>query len=284
MVAQTSLRKWAAAAKQVNMRVPLHLTVAALIACPAPTSKAAAIDSEAEIVSRAYDIVGMSQVSAIAPPHLTRDTGTGDETPFLHHWINGQPVCRIALPWYDDCIGMEPDSMMSASVQKKKNGEMEVILDSAGTRVLKVIVRRDSLRQSEDIAVVADSAEKQLFYSREKYLDFPAHLPHTPLFQALAACPRDPASARQIEARYVTYSWRDNTPREVWVIELRGMPPGPVHGPGASQVPLYQRNHVRIIVDDKSGKASMCTNIPQVPLKPDDPFKKAIDLIMGRGR
>ncbi len=54
----------------------------------------------------------------------------------------------------------------------------------------------------------------------------------------------------------------DSAPRAVWAITLRGLPPIPAHGFGAESVPVWQRNHMRNVVDAVTGQFLFATNIP----------------------
>jgi hypothetical protein len=57
---------------------------------------------------------------------------------------------------------------------------------------------------------------------------------------------------------------RRGSPRlPAWVVTLRGLPPLEAHGAGGAAVPIWQRNHMRNVVDAIMGRVLFATNTPQ---------------------
>jgi len=113
----------------------------------------------------------------------------------------------------------------------------------------------------------ADSAQKQLQNDEEVYTGLPKDDPKIRFLDALDAIlskgSGSPFMAKAIEGVYVMESRMGSSPRAVWVITLRGLPPFSAHGPHADSVPIWQRNHMRNVVDAQTGDWLFATNSPQ---------------------
>jgi hypothetical protein len=114
----------------------------------------------------------------------------------------------------------------------------------------------------------ADSAEAQLRGAEELYSGVPDAYPNISFIEALKGLidqgVGNPLIAKEIDAWYVLDSHLGSTPRAVWAITLRGIPPvTPRGGEKDQEVPEWQRNHIRYVVDAATGKCLFRTNVPQ---------------------
>jgi hypothetical protein len=72
-----------------------------------------------------------------------------------------------------------------------------------------------------------------------------------------------PFLAKEIHGVYVMHSRMGSTPRPVWAITLRGLPPMAARGSYGDTIPVWQRNHMRNVLDARSGEVLFATNSPQ---------------------
>jgi hypothetical protein len=123
----------------------------------------------------------------------------------------------------------------------------------------------------------ASHAETQLRANAEKYTGLPGNAPGVDFLQALDKVLSEgsgsPLLAKEIDGLYVMHARRAEQAIPVWVVELRGLPPFPVRGPagahGDAQVPVWLRNHMRNILDARTGRVLFANNAPQ-PSPPND--------------
>lgn len=112
-----------------------------------------------------------------------------------------------------------------------------------------------------------EQAQQQLQQASERYEGFPPAPPRQSLLRALDAVLTrgigNPLQASEIQVLYVMHGFRDRPPIPAWVITLNGIPPIPHKGPRGAQVPVWQRNHIRNVVDANTGAALFATTIPQ---------------------
>jgi hypothetical protein len=73
----------------------------------------------------------------------------------------------------------------------------------------------------------------------------------------------NPLCAREIQMLYVSHVRRNRPPIPAWVITLNGIPPIPHRGPAGASVPVWQLNHIRIVVNAETGAPLFATTIPQ---------------------
>jgi hypothetical protein len=216
-----------------------------------------------------------SKISFIETP-LICDTIQNDSTPFLRHILNGKKVYRLHLPWRDNYLA---DSIIFPNDSEPK-GMIECVFDSTFQSILKITIKREPLQPSVDIDVPVERAEKQISSIGEIYVGFIPHTPQTSLVKALRAYS---IRSRQIEAYYLMDSAKFYPLSAVWVLNFRGTPPLPAPEPASfdgsaiSPIPIYMKNHTRVIINDATGNPSFSTSVPQPPFKDDDPIKKIFD-------
>lgn len=158
------------------------------------------------------------------------------------------------LPLYEPGPGREP-----------RRG-FEVALDSRG-RLLRARAEAlgtagADLRPEPSVA----AAEKQLQSAGEEYVGLPGSPPAISLTAALQRIREGgigtPHLAWEISAQYVLHSRRGGPGRAVWAVTLRGIPPIPAKGGGKTEVPVWQRNFIRNVVDAETGEVLFATNVP----------------------
>jgi hypothetical protein len=115
------------------------------------------------------------------------------------------------------------------------------------------------------------SAEAQIRGSGEVYQGWPEVEPKLTFLDALDAVLSkgggSPFLARAIDGLYVMHSRLGSAPRPVWIVTLWGLPPMAVGGPGGDAVPVWQRDHMRNVLDAMTGQVLFATTVPQ----PDGP-------------
>ena len=111
------------------------------------------------------------------------------------------------------------------------------------------------------------AAETQLRSEEEMYYGLPKGEPKLTFLSALETVLDQgigsPFLAKEIFGNYVMHSRGSAPQRAVWVITLRGLPPIPAHGPKGDSIPIWQRNHMRNVIDGETGVNLFSTNSPQ---------------------
>jgi hypothetical protein len=184
-------------------------------------------------------------------------TISDDKTPFLHKMINNKPIWRLI---FSDV----PIKYLRTGVDSiyEYPRTFEVLIDSASGRLLKIHYIADNYDTDISPIPPADIAEKQMQNIHELYLGFPENPPKISFIDAYEnnGLPLD----KEITAIYVIDSGRGVTPKPVWIIGRRGLPPMPMANSGRKKnIPENQRNHVRTIIDAETGDGLLFDNLPQ---------------------
>jgi hypothetical protein len=190
-------------------------------------------------------------------------SGNAIDVPFLGTSITGSNVWRV---------DMEGASLhlKSARSDIKDNyaRSVSVWLDPQNGRLLKIRCVAQTNDTGTQVRPSTVSAERQMRDSGEVYVDFPAESPAITFEDALDSILSggigSPLQAKEIDGVYVLRSAMEKEPQPVWAITLWGIPPLEAHGRGAKAVPVSQRNHIRNIVDARTGKVLNATTVPQV--------------------
>lgn len=221
--------------------------------------------TEAEAAAYADSITGFGNIKGITKT-FKRVVVTDDNTPFLHKQIKGR---NVWLAEYKD-FKLE---IFTISTEDPYNRNFKIYIDADDGTLLKITSKYEGYDPNIFPEPNAVSAEKQLTnVGREKYVGFPKEPPKVNFLKALYASFGGPYSAKEIDAIYVWDSRMGNEPRRVWVITLRGLPPQEFPQPYLSsgipkQPPVWQRNHMRDVIDADTGKALFSSNGPH----PEDP-------------
>jgi hypothetical protein len=120
----------------------------------------------------------------------------------------------------------------------------------------------------------AAEEERQLKASSHTYVGFPKEKPNITLCDAIAKSVPWGDDVKQICACYVDRVWMNHAPESVWVVYLRGHGAMPFSIPYGFkdlkvEIPEDAGNHLRNVVDAKTGKWLFADTIPQpvVPLE-----------------
>ena len=216
--------------------------------------------SEAEAIEQASHLTELDTLTqTIAARQLIiRD----DRTPFLWRQFEGKPCWEVNF----DGVSLRLRSAISG-FRDKYVRRFSVLLDGTTGQLIRIVSPFEGQDPDFRPQPSGAAAEAQLRGQDEIYEGLP---PHPPRLTFLAALDVEltqgigsPFLAKEIYASYVTHSRAGASPRAVWVITLNGLPPMPVDGPFGDTVPAWQRNHMRNVVDDATGRNLFATNSPQ---------------------
>lgn len=222
------------------------------------------LKNDRDAIDRAMEATQFAQLAGIqSSARLV--SATDDNTPFLSKELIGRKVWRVEV----DNVSLK----LRSAVPGFKDHYLRkfvVILDAATGEVRKVVSKFHGNAPEMRPEPAPARAESQLRASQEIYHGWPEEPPQISFLEALDAVLSggigSPFEAKEIIGVYVLESKMGSEPRPVWAITLRGIPPLQGHGPGADTVPVWQRNHIRNVVDARTGKCLFATNVPQ----PDD--------------
>ena len=220
-------------------------------------ARPAPVTSPEEAVAAAVKFTGFSSELPSIPfsdDDIRLVTLIDSTTPFLAKFRGGERAWCIT---FRDVRLAEPKKGQSDTNLLRT---FQVYVDSATGRFLKAVCDYTPLDLEEDLTISAAEAEQEITAGGETYLESPT-FPPVSMGKALLGCPRDPFTARQISVQYILLGEFWNSPRLVWVITLRGIPPLTPIGRGGS-IPVYMRNQVRQVVNAKTGHVIFISNAP----------------------
>jgi hypothetical protein len=214
-----------------------------------------------EAISRTREILGVPEsVSQITAKQVTL---TNDKTPFLHHEVEGRPLWKVEIRRWRLHLPSAPPR-----TKDQFSRTFDVLLDPITGNVLSITSQWP--RHVPPIAPrpsAASAQDKMRRSGDEVYHAFAPAAPAISFTQALDAILRqgygDVLVARQFVAHNVIQSRLGATPRPVWAITLRGIPPIRAAFPG---VHVDARNHLRHIVDSETGEWICAGTSPQPDL------------------
>ena len=217
------------------------------------------ITGKEQAAAQARKIVGLLDKT---PAKVTAKLVTlkEDNTPFLKNEIVGRPIWHVVIADWKLQLKSAPLESQDAYTRI-----FDVFVDSKNGRLLKLSSRWPAGVAAIEPQPPADFAEERMKEAgQEKYHAFPKTEPHINFLQALDVVFRDgvgnPLVAKQIVAHYVVRSSMGRKPQSVWAVTLRGIPPLKTAYPG---VPIDARNHIRNIVDARTGKWLSAGTSPQ---------------------
>jgi hypothetical protein len=230
------------------------------------------LSKEAEVQVYMDELSGFGKTKGVTKSLLRVDVND-DKTPFLHGKINGKKqIWRVEI----NNVRLKLKSAVPGFKDKYVRC-FEALIDPNTGHLLRIRSIFDGNDPNMLPEPPADIAEKEMRGNwSECYHGFPKQKPsinlETALDNVLAEGIGNPLEAKEIHAAYVLYSRMGSEQRAVWSITLRGIPPRPVFGgppniPDDEKVPVWQRNHIRNIVDATTGKVLFSTTSPQ-PLPP----------------
>ena len=228
----------------------LPLVVALLVsgACDAQSYQVRADGAQAA-VERARHGLGLSGNGQATAARVRLGAAT---LPFLATEIAGREAWRVEIS----------DPHWS-SIELPYLQALTVLLAPDGLAVLRV----DSAWPDREPAMAPYPAtaveERQLAAHDERFSGVPPDSADVTLARALAVIAvngGDLAHTRQIIAYRVARQTLQYRERPVWIVQLRGIPPIAAAGPG---VPVDARNHLRHVVDARTGEWLGADTIPQ---------------------
>jgi hypothetical protein len=185
-----------------------------------------------------------------------------DQTPFVHDNINGHHIWSVLFNNID-LRKIAADTSPKTSIVHN----FQVLLDSADGCLLRISTIAQRIDSNIAPVKSAVDAEAQMLSSGDVFQVYDGPAPKISFLQALDACRHSPRSAKQIDAVLLMYSRpgyaRYQTPRLVWFITLRGIPPIYFHPPrGTPQPPISARNFIHEIIDATTGRGLFATTVP----------------------
>ncbi|MGD2108177.1 MAG: hypothetical protein PVI86_02175 [Phycisphaerae bacterium] len=219
-----------------------------------------ALKNVSECSTAAEKLVGKGSVPN-RPGKAEMVTLATDRTPFLSRQVVGRPVWQVVIEDWKVRLSAAP-----RAVEDTYTRTLDVFLDAQSGRVLRIASRwpEGMPRTYED--PTTESATAQLRAGgNERYHGFPETPPVVTFEKAVDATllgGANPLEAKQIDGQYVAWSRMGREPQPVWAITLWGMPPFQAAYPG---VPANARNHMRYIIDAKSGRWLYASTAPQPP-------------------
>jgi len=218
------------------------------------------VANEAEAVAQASRLTDLHTLTQkiTARQVVVRD----DRTPFLWKQFEGKPCWQVDFETVSLRLASAIPGFRDTYVRT-----FSVRLDVTTGQLLGVT----SLFEGQDPDLRPQpsgaEAESQLSGQEEIYHGLPSHPPRLTFLAALdtelTKGIGSPFLAKEIYGSYVMHSRSGAEPRAVWVITLNGLPPMPVDGPFGNTVPVWQRNHMRNVIDDATGTNLFATNSPQ---------------------
>jgi len=185
-----------------------------------------------------------------------------DHTPFLWKQFIGKLCWKVD---FDD-VSLRLKSSV-ADFRDPYLRKFSVVLDASTGQLLSVVTLYEGKDPNLRPQPSGVAAEEQLRGQEEIYHGLPMEEPRLTFLAALDVVLSkgigSPFLAKEIYANYVIHSRSDGPQRAVWIITLNGLPPIPVDGPYGDTVPVWQRNHIRNVIDDKTGVNLFANNSPQ---------------------
>lgn len=216
------------------------------------------ITDEGEAISLAKELTGFDKLKGVVVT-AQRVTVERDDTPFLASRLIGISAWQVKF------------ENVSLSLKSATPGYQDPYI-----RKFIVLIREDtgqlwSVKSHFDEEVPdlraepsAEVAEKQMRPEKEIYDSLPPYHPQITFLDALDVIltkgSASPFEAKEFHAVYVMESEMGSSLRPVWAITLRGIPPLPVSYP---DIPVWQRNRMRHVVNAKTGELLFATNGPQ---------------------
>jgi hypothetical protein len=185
-------------------------------------------------------------------------------------------VIKVPLSEYDgtprSCwkIDYKEISFSPLETAAKVSMSCSVVLDATTGELIEVCL--NSGRQNTDFVAspTGELARCRLAESGEHYRQLVSEPPRVTFIDALKQIETSGfvrlEDSNTVEAVLVMHEWLEHAVRPVWAIVFNGLPPWPVEPPpgtAASDVPVWQRNHLRHVIDASNGEVLFATTIPQ---------------------
>lgn len=176
--------------------------------------------------------------------------------------------------WKNDLI-MDHAQLVGMDKIKARKGvarfpnikDMQITTNPNTGRVVKLFSKwPDKVTQ---IAPFPDAIEeeRQIRLHHEEFISLPDYEPEYDFYKALKsiedAGPAAPQDAKQVIGYYVRNKTEYFGERDVWIIQVRGITPFLPGMNAEDTVPVDARNHIRNVVDAKTGEWLWADTIPQ---------------------
>jgi hypothetical protein len=189
-----------------------------------------------------------------------------ERTPYLWKQFANQPAWKVE--YFDVRLELATSMKDFADPYRRT---FTVLLNEKTGQLINIVSKIVPTTENHDGDLLEQpsgkDAEAQLAAEDEIYHGLPTEPPKLNFLDALAVVLNkgigSPFLAKQIYANFVMHSRGGSPVRSAWVVTLRGIPPIAAHGPHGDSIPVWQRNHIRNVVDDETGKNLFATNSPQ---------------------
>jgi hypothetical protein len=210
-----------------------------------------------QALTAALSLTGLGGTPTVAPA-----SGFGERTPFV-----GRQMAALGPAWELTWQAFRM-ALPSARGAADRYARTVVVRVAQGNgQFLGATLRAGELPAGVRPTPDGEVAQDQLRRASESYAGLPAVPPRVSLVRALDAVLEQgvgsPLQASEIQALYVMHAQRNRPAIPAWVITLNGIPPLPHSGPEGAQVPVWQRNHLRNVVDAGTGRLLFATTVPQ---------------------
>jgi hypothetical protein len=253
--------------RQLPLAIFCGLVAAASLNCSSGSnperehmSGQSSISNSPEAVARASQLTELNTLTKKITSQ--RVTVKDEPTPYIGKRYEGLAAWTVE---FTD-VALKFKSAMPNFADKYKR-KFVVLLDEKTGQLISVTSHFDG--KDPDLLELspADSAERQLSEEDEVYHGLPAADPKLTFLDALEVVLNkgigSPFVAKEIYGNFVLHSRGKSPQRAVWVINLRGLPPLSAHGAHGDSVPIWQRNHMRNVVEDQTATNLFATNSPQ---------------------
>jgi len=219
------------------------------------------VPSEGEAVKRAAAQIGLSD-DAAAKGAGGKVTLTGECVPFLGRVLAQRKAWRVEFKDLNFAEVTGDPRLANPHIT-----QLVVILSPDTGNVLKVTsVWPKEVPRIASYPTCAQE-EQQLTACGTVYSGIPKEVPSASLAHALKVSMRWSDEVKQICATYVLESCPEYKDRPVWIVTLRGITPSlpvsvPVEIPNL-KIPEDSRNHLRNVIDAKTGTWLCADTIPQ---------------------
>jgi hypothetical protein len=152
----------------------------------------------------------------------------------------------------------------AAAVDSNEVGERDydVLIDSKSGRLLRIhSIKDETLKDAADSLTVIE--KKLRLDGQTEIIGLPNSIPEHAFAGLLTSTIADPSIPNEIIAYSVYVLGKEDGPKRVWSIDMRGIPPD--HSPGLPSTPGFTRpklSHFRVVWDAATGKPLFGVNAP----------------------
>jgi hypothetical protein len=218
------------------------------------------VTNEADATARAIRLTQLDRVSSKISARRVRITQ--DLIPFLGKQFIGRAAWRVD---FEDA-SLKLDSAIPGFEDQYRR-KFSVFLGESNGELLYINSKFRGAAPDMRPEPTGEPAEVQLLSEGEIYHGLPEVQPKISFLDALdivlSKGMGSPFLAKEIDGAYVLHSRMASRPKPVWMIMLRGLPPMPARGSAGDKVPVWQRNHMRNVIDAMTGEFMFATNSPQ---------------------